>query len=57
MLAGVEVGFEFLVDFVNEVVDPRDRLELDASQNGTLQGLGECLLDFLGTSELGRRSA
>lgn len=52
MLAGVEITLELLVELVNQVVDPRNRLELYAPQDGALQGLGKGLLDFLCASEL-----
>lgn len=57
MLARVEVGFEFFVKSVDQVVDPGYCLELDASKDGSLEGFGEGLFDFLGTSKLDRRSA
>ncbi len=53
-LAGVVIASELIVNLVDEGIDPGDRLELDASQNGTLQGFGEGLLDFDGAEHLGR---
>jgi len=57
VLAGVEVGFKFFVESINEIVDPGYCLELDASEDGSLEGFGEGLFNFLGTSKLDRRSA
>lgn len=57
MLARVKVGFELLVESVDQIVDPGYRLELDASEDGSLEGFGEGLFNFLGTSKLDRRSA
>lgn len=57
MLPGIEVGLEFIVEFVDQVVDPRYCLELDASQDRAFEGFGEGLFDFLGASKLDKRSA
>lgn len=57
MLSRIKIGFELIVEFVDQVVDPRYRLELDASQDRAFEGFGEGLLDFLGASKLDKRSA
>lgn len=57
MLAGVEVGLEFIVKSVDEIIDPGYCLELYAPEDRSLEWFGESLFDFLGTSKLDRRSA
>jgi hypothetical protein len=45
-LAGVVVVPELVENMVNQRVDAGYRLELDAPEDGALEGLGECLVDF-----------
>lgn len=52
-LAGVVVVLELVVDLVDEGVDAGYSLELDASEDGALQRLRECLVYLGGTGELG----
>lgn len=56
MFAWVEVGLEFVVKSINEVIDPGYCLELYAPEDRSLEWFGESLFDFLGTSKLDRRS-
>ncbi|GJC95075.1 hypothetical protein ColKHC_03901 [Colletotrichum higginsianum] len=51
-LAGVVVGPELVKDEVDERIDSGYRLELDATQDGALEGFGEGLLDLFGAGEL-----
>ena len=51
-LAGVVVVPELVENMVNQRVDAGYGLELDAPEDGALQGLGECLVDLGSTGEL-----
>ena len=55
-LAGVVVVLELVVDLVNQGVDAGNRLELDASEDGALEGLRECLVDLGGAGELAKHT-
>lgn len=50
--AWVVVGFEFIVDHVDEGIDSRNSLELNTAQYGSLERLWEGLLNFLGAGKL-----
>lgn len=57
MLARIKISLEFVVELVDQIINPRYCLELDASQDWSFEGFGEGLLDFLGASKLDKRSA
>ena len=54
--AGVVVVLELVVDLVNQGVDAGNRLELDASEDGAFESLGECLVDLGGAGELAKHT-